>query len=62
VATAYEHPDFTQEELIHLKNEILCVLVAYHQVPSEQVADALIGHLYDKFAVRFGINPLEGCK
>lgn len=62
MTTTPEHPDFTEEELIHLKNEVLCCLLAWHNIPSEPVADALIGHLYDKFAVRFGINVLEGCK
>jgi hypothetical protein len=62
MTTTPEYPDFTEEELIHLKNEVLCCLLAWHNVHSEEVADALIGHLYEKFAVRFGINVLEGCK
>jgi hypothetical protein len=53
-------PEFTQEELLHLKNEVLCALTAWHNIPSEAVADAVIGHLYEKFAVRFGLDPLEG--
>jgi hypothetical protein len=62
MSTTPEYSDFTEEELVHLKNEVLCCLLAWHNVPSEEVADALIGHLYEKFAVRFGIDPLEGAR
>lgn len=60
MSTIPDYKPLTEEELIHLKNEVLACLLAYHQVPSEQVADALMGNLYEKFSVRFGINPLEG--
>lgn len=51
------YPEFTLEELEALKKEVFYSLCAYHNVPSKQVGEALICNLYNKYALRFGLNP-----
>lgn len=52
--------DLTPEQLQNIVSELGCCLRAWHELPSEQMSDTLMSHLYDKYSKMFGIDVLEG--
>jgi hypothetical protein len=49
------------QQLDEIARELKCALKAWHELPSEEMSDTLMCHLYDKFSARFGIDALEDC-
>ncbi len=50
------------QQLDEIAKELECALKAWHELPSAEMSDTLMSHLYDKFSQRFGINVFEDCK